>query len=90
MPCFIIAVVQVGNNTLRKFNQRKSQECPLRIGGPSHVGGGGLLAARAARVISAHTSSGGAGGRSRSTQGRGLRTEHCQCYAGVRTVGSIN
>ena len=90
MPCVVVVGIEVGDNTIRKFNQSEAQEGALRVSRPVHIGCAGLLTAGAAWVIGPNASS-----RITRTDLEGdtfdrLWAEHCQRYAGVGTVGPVN
>ena len=90
MPSTVIVGIEVGNNTIRKFNQGKAQKCPLRISAPVYVGGSGFLTAGAARVIGPNASGGVAGAYLRGNVLDRLRAEPCKRHAGVGAVGPVN
>ena len=84
MPGAVVAVIEVSDNALGKFQQSEAKEGPFRVGGPCHIRGAGLFPSRAARVISPDAPGGGNSGRGPLDR---LRTEHRQRHAGVGAVG---
>ena len=91
MPGAPIVRVEIGDDTLGKLDQSKAEKGPLRVGGPGHVGGGGLLAARTSGVVGTNTIGGIAGADPGGGTVRGrLRAEHGQRHAGVGAVGPVN
>ena len=90
MPCVVVVGIEVGDNTIRKFNQSEAQEGALRVSRPVHIGCAGLLTAGAAWVIGANASSGITGTDLGGDTFDRLWAEHSQRHAGVCAVGPVN
>ena len=90
MPCAVIVGIEVSNNTIRKLNQGKAEECPLWVSTPVHIGSGRLFAAGTARVVGPHAPGGIVGADLGGSAVDRLGTEFGQRHAGVGAVGPVN